>query len=179
MNRRAFLIGSILVFLVAAWGSGCAGRQVKIPRAKVQEKVEKKFPLERNAVVARAELYKPKVYFEEGEVGIRMKFRATLLNREVKGKADVRGTVGYDPEKKRFFVEEMRIVDVETGKFKLSSLGDLKNVIGNLVTKRLEGMVVYTMDESRRKERYAATRIEKVEVDEENDLLIITLGRKR
>jgi hypothetical protein len=179
MRTGNVLISAVIVLFLAGFAGGCAGRQVKIPRASVQKKVEKKFPIERNVVVARAKLYKPEVHLEDGEVGIRTKFRATLLNREVKGKADVRGTVAYDHEKKQFFVEDLHIVDVVTPRFKLSALGDLKNLVGELVAKRIEGMVVYTMDESKRKERYAATRIEKVEIDEENDLLIITLGRKR
>ncbi|MBN2525328.1 MAG: DUF1439 domain-containing protein, partial [Deltaproteobacteria bacterium] len=145
MNKRQWIAG-IVFLLWLPLAAGCAGMQVEIPRAKVQEKVEKKFPIERNVLVAKAKLSDPKVYFEEGEVGIKMKFRASFLNRKVKGKADVRGTIAFDPDKKRFFVEEMRIVEVDTGKLKLSELGELKNIVSRLVAKRLDGMVVYTLD---------------------------------
>lgn len=169
----------ILVLGAMVVSSGCAGRQVKIPRAKVQEKVEKKFPIERSVIVAKTKLYKPKVYFEGGEVGIRMKFRASLLKKEVKGKINVRGTVEYDAEKYRFYIADMEIVELETDSLKLTDFGELKSVISRLVAKRIEGMVVYKLDTSKRKERYASKRIETVEFDEDKDILIITLGRKR
>ncbi|MBN2343500.1 MAG: DUF1439 domain-containing protein [Deltaproteobacteria bacterium] len=173
--KHCIKIIGVLLVLVA---SGCV-HHVEVPLAKVQQKVEKKFPVEKSVVVAKAKFYKPKVYFEGSEVGIRLKFRASFLNRKVKGKVDVRGVIAYDPEKKRFYVDEIYIVDVDTGKVKLSDLGQMKDLVSRLVAKRINGLVVYTLDDSKRKERYAASRIEKVEVDESGEVLIITLGRKR
>ncbi|MBN2719098.1 MAG: DUF1439 domain-containing protein [Deltaproteobacteria bacterium] len=169
----------LLILAIMVLGSGCAARQVKIPRAKIQEKVETKFPLERSVIVAKTKLYSPKVYFEDGEVGIRMKFKATFLKKEVKGKVNVRGTVEYDADKYRFYIADMQIVDVETPNLKLSSFGELKSVVSKLVAKRLDGMVVYTLDTSKRRERYASKRIESVVFDEQNDIVIITLGKKQ
>ena len=79
----------------------------------------------------------------------------------------------------RFFIADMEIVELETDSLKLTNFGELKSVVSKLVAKRIEGMVVYKLDTSKRKERYASKRIETVEFDAEKDLLIITLGKKR
>lgn len=173
--KNATVVLVFFSFLV----SGCAGMQIEIPRSTVQKKVEKKFPIRKKALVAKTELTNPEVYFEGEKVGIRIKFEGSAVGKKVKGTADVRGDLVYRRKKKKFYVKNMKLVEMKVGKKKITDSIVIRGVINNLVIKKFDGMVVYTLNDSKRKERFAASYMEKVEVDEKNDCLVITLGQRK
>lgn len=175
---KTILVAGSLVALLSLCG-GCAGMQFEISRSTVQKKVEKKFPIHKSVLVAKVELTNPNVYFADKEIGITLDFKGNVLTKKINGTADVRGTLVYKPKKKKFYIEELKLIELETADKKISSFGKLQSIVNSVIKKKLDGLMVYTLNPEKRKERFARAYMEKVEVSEDKDSLIVTLGHRQ
>ncbi len=155
-------------------GCGKAGIDLEIPRSTVQEMVARKFPFEKNAIIARFKVHTPNVYFEGTQIGLKLKYDSNFLNKELSGSVDVRGDLSFDSQKAQFLLKNAKIVKMEVSDPYFQNKEKLKSAINSIVSNYLDGYPVYTLNQSNIKEYIKGKLIKKIVV--KNDSLIVTFG---
>lgn len=180
-RRRPWMILCLSAALLWGMLPGCDGGGVtlSIDRARIQERVSEKFPIERELELATLTLTDPVVDFNAGpdRIGLttNLKLQRKNIPLAVVGKARTSGKVRYEKADATFYMADVRVEDLELplqllGKERKQRLLGLANtaVAGSIEEIPLDTLQSATSAEA------ANTLIQGVSVKQ--DKLIITLG---
>jgi hypothetical protein len=156
--------------------SGCGNfhKTITIPRATIQELINKKFPIDRNLIIARLTLETPSVYFKQQNIGVKMNYIGNFLTEEIKGSFDVNGRIAYKQDKGAFYLTDINIEEFEVNGLDLANGDKIKNVMQNIANNCLEKYPVYKLNQDKFKQKIAKIFLEELTV--KGETLIIKLG---
>jgi len=169
---KKVIIIAICIFVTF---SGCAfKKEILIPRAKIQEAISKKFPYQKDALIARLTMQTPEVYFKGKNIGLRVFYYGNFLAQEIKGFVDVYGNITYEPETGTLYLHDFTIADITANENNLLEKINLQKIIDKVATDYLDGLPVYRLDPHDYKENLARLLVKDIFV--RNDDLVIVLG---
>lgn len=173
---RAHRKGGVILlgFITILGGLNCEKFQkdIFIPRVAIQETLTKKFPYEKNVVVARTTLKDPEIYFQDSSLGIRLNYWANFLEKEINGKIDLNGSIKY--HKGKFYLTNLDIVEFSMEEKSFSSGGKLSAIVSSVIKNYIDGFPIYTLKQSDFKQNLAKMLLKNITV--QGDSLCITLG---
>ena len=107
----------ILLFTIMLFGLiSCdflANKTIHVPKAIIQERTEKKFPITKNFLLASVTLKNPKVNFKDEKMLIETDYSMNFLDENNKGKMYLSSGIRYDEAK-----EELYLVDLTVDKIR-------------------------------------------------------------
>ena len=164
----------IVVSMLFVFSSCAFQKETIIPRAKIQELVSKKFPYDRNVLIARITVQAPEVYFKGKRIGLRLSYYGNFLGEEIKGSADFNGNIIYKSQTGAFYLSDFIISDIAFNEHDFSEKAKLQNLIDNIISNYLNQFPVYHLNPDDFKQNLARLLIKDVFV--RNDDVIIVLG---
>jgi hypothetical protein len=172
MQMRLFL--AVLTALILS-GTGCAFQaDITIPKYAVQNQVDMKFPVEKDVVIAKAELKYPDVYFKGDHIGMRLQYVGRFLKKPAEGLIDFHGPLVYKPEKGAFYLAKIEIVNFTVNKESLSNRDKLQGTLESIINTFIMDVPVHRLKQRDFKEKLARLLLKKVRVKDET--LILTVG---
>lgn len=156
--------------------SGCGNfhKTIFIPRATIQGLIDKKFPIDRNLIIARLTLETPRVYFKDQNVGIKMNYKGNFLTDEIKGYFDVNGRIEYKQERAAFYLTDINIEEFEVNGLNFSNSEKIKSVIQNIANNCLGMYPVYQLNQKNFSQKIAKVFLKELTIKDES--LVIRLG---
>ncbi|HEY9162672.1 MAG TPA: DUF1439 domain-containing protein [Desulfomonilia bacterium] len=129
---KKMIYAAIIIMLAIL---GCrAEKEVTIPRSTIQKMVEKKFPIEKDSMIANIRLFAPQVFFVNDSIGIKMKYSAALLIKEVGGTVSFKCKPVYRPENTSFYMSNFELTDI--------TMNNVNSFIGKDQLMSLTSMIV-------------------------------------
>lgn len=145
---RKFKIFKILFIIMCITACNILeNKTLMIPKGIIQKKVEKKFPISKNLIIAKMVLTNPKVTFEGEKIYIEAEYDINTIERKNKGKLYLSSNVKYNNEKEELYLVGFsidKIVD-ENNEEKFNSKND--EIIKNILSNYLEMTPVYKLKE--------------------------------
>lgn len=172
MKKSLFLLSVIVTLFVS--GCGNFHKTITIPKATIQGLIDKKFPVERNLIIARLKLETPSVYFKDQNIGIKMNYKGNFLTEEIHGSLDVNGRIAYKQDKGAFYLTDIYIEEFEVNGLNLSKENKIKIVIQNIANNCLEKYPVYQLNQDKFKQKIAKIFLKELTVKEET--VVVRLG---
>jgi hypothetical protein len=176
MNRLS--LGRLgIAFLGLALSGAACGYQtdVKVSRDKIQDLLEKKFPIEKDAVLAKLSLHSPKVYFQGGNaIGMRLQYTAGLLGKQAVGEVAFHGPPVYKPEEGAFYLSALTIDEFTINDDSLSHKEKLRARVSSVLDAVIPHVPLYRLRQQDFKHKLAKLLLKSVRVEGED--LILTMG---
>lgn len=160
--------------LVAFSGCGAASKEVVISRSQIQAMVDKKFPFDANAVIARLTVDSPRVYFVGTNVGIEVHIQGGFMGTELEGTVDLNGRLTYEKEEGAFFLKDIEISEITVNDAGFRDTDRFKPIVAKMVTNYLDDFPVYRLDTDDSKQSIAKYLLKDIAV--RGDTLVVTLG---
>lgn len=167
----------ILPFFIAALiTTGCNSFQktIIIPRATLQNLIDKKFPVDGNLIVASFTLDTPSIYFRDQKIGMKMKYSGNFLADEIKGYLDVNGSIMYKHGKGAFYLTDFNIEELEVNGLNLSNEKKIKAIVQNIANNCLEEYPLYQLDQKNFRQKIAKIFLKELTI--KGETLVIKLG---
>jgi hypothetical protein len=155
-------------------GCGNIHKTIIIPRATLQSLINKKFPIDKNIIIARFKIDSPDVYFKDQNVGIKMNYKGNFLADEIEGYMDVNGRIMYKQDKGAFYLTDINIEEFEVNGLNFSNANKMKFVIQNIANNFLEKYPVYYLNQKSFRQKVAKIFLKKLTIKDET--LEIQLG---
>ena len=163
-----------IAFIIVFVGCEKFQKDIVIPRAKIQEGVEKSFPYTKNAILAKITLNDPRIYFKGEKLGVKILYVAESLGKKSIGFADFNGSVWYNQEKGAFYMSGFNLIEVTANESALSNKKGIKKAIESVANNYLEKFPVYRLKQSDYKQNLAKLLLKGLRIEGEN--LIVTVG---
>jgi len=136
--------------------------------------LDKKFPIDKNAVIARLTLDSPSVYFKKKNIGMKLHYYGNFLNKEITGCADFNGHLSYKRDKGAFYLTDFNIADIAVNDANFSNKEKLRAVVLKILNNYLDDYPVYRLDQKDFKHNLAKLMLKNLNIVGES--LVITLG---
>jgi len=157
----------ILLFVVMLFGllscNFLANKTIHVPKAVIQEKTDKKFPITKNFIVASVTLKNPKVNFKDEKLLIETDYNISLLDENSKGKMYLSSNIRYDEAKEELYLVDLSVDKIINDKGEETANSKAENTLKTLITNYVEMSPVYKYGEEERK-REAKGKKSKVKV---------------
>jgi hypothetical protein len=172
MIRNIVLVA--LVFPAFVINCGRFQKDIQIPKTTIQEMVDKKFPFDKNVVIARLTLDSPAVYFKDKNIGMKLNYYGNFLNKEIKGGIDFNGKITYRQKQGAFYLTDFNIVTITVSDANFSNEEKLKTTILKITNNYLDDYPVYRLDQTDFKQNIAKLLLRDLKIEGEE--LVITMG---
>lgn len=119
-------------------------KTIRVPKALIQSKVNKKFPITKNFLVAKLTLSSPKVSFKDDKMHVETNFSTSLLTGGTKGKLYLSSGIRYDKEKEVMYLVDLSVDKITDEKGKAIADSKISETIRNLIVNYVEMNPVYS-----------------------------------
>ncbi|MCP4599521.1 MAG: DUF1439 domain-containing protein [Proteobacteria bacterium] len=167
---KVLILLSALVFI----GCGTVKEEVSVSKSQIQEIVAKKFPYEKNAIIAKFKLHSPQVYFKDKNIGMKLEYVGSLLNKEIKGHIDFIGRITYRSKSAAFYLDNLQLVDITVDNSSFSNKEKLKSIVSNILNNYMNDYPVYSLNPNDFKQNAAKLLLKDISV--KGDSLVLTLS---
>jgi hypothetical protein len=151
-------------------------RDVTIRKYEIQNVIDPQFPVEKDVIIAKAELKYPDVYFFKGDhLGMKLQYTGRFLKKPAEGQIDLRGSLIYKPEKGALYLSKIEIVDFSVNKESRPNKDKLQGTLEAILSDFIVTIPIYRLKQKDFKEDLAKLQLKKIRVENEN--LILTVGR--
>lgn len=166
----------VLLFLVAIYLSACnkSPLVINISQEQIQKGLDKKFPYQKNALLAKLELTDPKVSLSENKIFIDVSFEGTALKKSVKGQVSIVTRVAYKQDKKAFYLKDFDILKLDVGNASAIEKKKLTGTLEKGLAAYLASFPVYKLKEKDYKQNIASMLLKDIKT--KGDQLVVTLG---
>jgi hypothetical protein len=162
-------------FALSLSGAACGfQKDITVSRNEIQNKVDLKFPIEKDVIIAKANLKYPEIYFKGNQIGMKLQYTGRFLKKPAEGQIDFHGPLIYKPEKGSFYFSRLEVVNFTVNKESLSNREKLQGIIESILNEFIGDIPVHRLNQRDFKERLAKLLLKKVRVENEN--LILTVG---
>ena len=147
---------------------------IVLTQSEIQEKAEKKFPVEERALIAKVRLEDPKVLLEEGSdrLGLELTARVILGPIEYPGRIGVDGRLHYDPKRGEFFLVDATVTRVNIPALEETYADQVREAASVALKGVLPNVPIYSLDSPR--EKSAKMFIQSVRV--KNGKVMVEMG---
>ncbi len=151
MHRLAILWTLLLLVTLAA---GCVGPGrfvVRVSQQQVQQRIAKRFPLERKHLVFLVRLEQPRVSFVAGgQISIRASAVALVAGVEAgRASAVIQGRVRYDAETHFFYLADPQVTGLEADHMPARYLRRARRAVNQFTKNALPQLPIYRLDGSK------------------------------
>jgi hypothetical protein len=167
-------IARALVFLTLTAGACGYQTDVRVSRDRIQGLVERKFPIEKDAMLAKLKLHSPKVFFQGNDIGLRLEYDAGLLGKSTVGQIVFHGPPVYQPEQGAFYLSRLTIDEFTVDEHSLSHKQKLRDKVTSVLDVVMPRVPLYHLKQQDFKHRLAKLLLKRVRV--EDDTLVLTMG---
>ena len=165
-----------ILFALSLSGVACGfQRDVTIRKYEIQNVIDPQFPVEKDVIIAKAELKYPDIYFNGDHLGMKLQYTGRFLKKPAEGQIDLRGPLIYKPEKGAFYLSKIEIVNFSVNKDSHSSKDKLQGTFEAILGDFIVTIPIYRLKQKDFKEDLAKLQLKKIHVENEN--LILTMGR--
>ncbi len=147
---------------------------VSVPRDKIQALIEKKFPIEKDAVLARVKLQSPAVYFQGNQIGMRLRYEAGVLGKQATGEIAFHGAPVYEADEGAFYLSTLTIADFTVNGDDLPHADKLRERISSVLDAVIPHVALYRLRQQDFKHALAKLLLKQVRVAGES--LVLTMG---
>jgi hypothetical protein len=167
--RMVALIGLIVT------GAACGYQtDVTVSRDKVQALLDKKFPIEKDAVLARVKLDSPRVYFQSNQLGMRLRYEAAVLGKQATGEVAFHGAPVYKADEGAFYLSTLTVADFTVDGDGLPHAEKLRDRISSVLDAVIPHVPLYRLRQQDFKHALAKLLLKQVRVEGES--LVLTMG---
>jgi hypothetical protein len=128
-----------------------ANKTIHVPKAIIQEKTDKKFPITKNFLVASVTLKNPKVDFKDEKLLIEADYNINLLDENSKGKMYLSSGIRYDEAKEELYLVDLSVDKIINDKGEETANSKAEKTLKTLITNYVEMSPVYKYGEEERK----------------------------
>lgn len=167
---------SVLLFLLAICFSACnkSPLVINISQEQIQKALDKKFPYQKNALLAKLALTDPKVSLSENKIFVDIAFEGKALKKSVKGQMSVSGRVAYKQEKHAFYLKEFDILKIDVANIEEAEKKKLVGILKKGIATYLASFPVYKLKKKDYKQNIASMLLKDLKT--EGDQLVVTLS---
>lgn len=180
MKARTLVVAALL-----AAGGGAAWYTLRdgtvtitLTQAELEQQLGKRFPLRKTYLELLAVVYEnPRVVLTDGSdvLGIGVDARVDVpLKGDVKGGADIRTKLAYDPERSAFVLHDPKVERLELAGLDAKIADRVKDLANVLAVEQLPGIPVYTLKPTDGKRTAARLLLRSVTV--RDGVLVLELG---
>lgn len=162
-----------VTFSLLFGGCGVFKKEVVIPKATIQDMLDKKFPIEKTTLLVKVKMSEPKVYFKSGNIGIIIKYWADALGKEMDGIVDVNTRVRYD--NRSFYLSNVETPMISMNDKEIDQDGKVTKAILSILRNYLENYPVYKLKQSDVKQNLAKLLLKDITVEDESLKVLIGL----
>ncbi len=150
-NIRSTIIRNIFIVMVLLFGlvscNFLANKTIKVPKSMIQSKVEKKFPITKNYMLAKLTLSNPKVSFKEERLYIEANYSSSLLTEGVRGRMYLSSGIRFDQENEAVYLADLSIDRITDENGKELADSNAADAIKALIVNYVEMNPVYKIKE--------------------------------
>lgn len=159
--KRFFLLMLTLIILISTVSCKKGENTVKVPLFLVNNAVAKKFPIEKNAIIARAILENPKVSFSEDRLVMILDYKASFVGEKLEGKVKVSSRVVYENDTREVYLTDLSIDEIKDKDGKVIERGKVYDSLNELLSNYIAKKPVYEMEEKYKNYEIIGIKIEK------------------
>jgi hypothetical protein len=183
MKRRTLLIAAGVIGGALVGGLVLLSTmtyEVVIPQSKIQEELDKKFPIEQSAMfVINIKLQDPKVILDDGAERIRFRMNVDIsspIQDDAQGTAEISGKIRYARETGEFFFTDAKIDKIEVD----GAAGDLIEKFDSMASDALrdflENQPLYTLDTNDFRQAIFKATLKEIKIRDQSVILRMGLG---
>lgn len=168
-----------MLTLLIILGIGCQDkdRDIDLPKAKIQEILDKKFPIEKDSKLLSFSLFDPFLTLEENRFGINLSFKYNALGISNNGSLDIFGDIDYNRENGSFYLRNVEIRNLKLEDDKI------KKLTSNAISKALNSFFalnpIYKLEDKGLKERLARFLLKEIRIMEDKVLIVLDAESKK
>jgi hypothetical protein len=144
--RRLFTAAVLALPILMQVACGTT-KEITVQRLDVQNALAPSFPMDKDAVVAKAQLKSPEVYFQDGGLGVKLHYTGRYMKRLAEGQIEFRGPLTYKPDRGAFFMEKVAVVDFTVNRENQANKTALQAILEHFVTEFAAETPVYRLDQ--------------------------------
>ncbi|WP_299454811.1 DUF1439 domain-containing protein [uncultured Microscilla sp.] len=165
-----------LAFLIVFCLSACNKSPVviDISQEQIQKALDKKFPYQKNAIIAKVAFTDPKVSISANKIFVEMSFGGNAWKKSIQGQVGVVGRVAYKQDKKAFYLKEFDILKIDAGNVKEVEKQRLVKVFKKAMVVYLTSFPVYKLKKKDYKQNIARMLLKDLKTT--GDKLVVTLS---
>ena len=163
--KRIFLLVLIIISVLSCEKGE---KTVKVPQFMVNKAIAKKFPVEKNLVLARAVIENPKVTFSEDRLVMNLDYKISLVGEKKEGKAKVSSKVSFDKDTREVYLDDLLIDEIWNKDGSKVEKGKTYDILNELLANYIAKKPVYEMEE-----KYKDYEIKNIKI--ENGSLYVTV----
>ncbi len=124
--------------------------RVEIPRDDLQQRVERRFPLEKKVMFARIALEEPSVILTDksDRIGLAAQVRLDGPGLREKGSVAVDGKLRYDGKERLFYLDDAKVVELDMPHLSPRHRPAVERVSTALLASYLEQTPIYELEKS-------------------------------
>jgi len=122
-------------------------KEITVQRLDIQNALAPSFPVEKDAVVAKAQLKSPEVYFQNGGLGVKLHYAGRYMKRVAEGQIEFRGPLVYKPDQGAFFMEKVEVVEFKVNRENHANKSALQAILEHFVTEFAAETPMYRLDQ--------------------------------
>lgn len=165
----------IVITIMLISGCGKFQKEVLISKDQIQATLNKKFPYDKNAIIARLTLDSAKVYFKNENIGLKLSYYGNFLNKEIKGIVDFNGKIFYNNSKGAFYLHEFEIAEISVNESNFSQQEKLEATVLKIVKNYLDDYPVYRLNQGDFKQNLAKLALKDISVQGENLAILLVI----
>ena len=147
-------------------------KEIKFDKEYLQEKLDKKFPIKKNLILMKIDLFNP-ILFLDNLIEIKINFKVGILKNQYEGILKVKGDLKYSKETSSFYFNDFQIIEIKSEKLDKEITLKFKNTTNKLLNTYFKNYPVYTLDDKDFKHSLAKLILSEIKI--EKDKLIIVL----
>ena len=163
--KRIFLLVLIIISVLSCEKGE---KTVKVPQFMVNKAIAKKFPVEKNLVLARAVIENPKVTFSDDRLIMNLDYKISLVGEKKEGKAKVSSKVSFDQDTREVYLDDLLIDEIWNKDGSKVEKGKTYDILNELLANYIAKKPVYEMEE-----KYKDYEIKNIKI--ENGSLYVTV----
>ena len=162
------MIFLLVLIIISVLSCEKGEKTVKVPQFMVNKAIAKKFPVEKNLVLARAVIENPKVTFSEDRLVMNLDYKISLVGEKKEGKAKVSSKVSFDKDTREVYLDDLLIDEIWNKDGSKVEKGKTYDILNELLANYIAKKPVYEMEE-----KYKDYEIKNIKI--ENGSLYVTV----
>lgn len=181
--KRGLLLSVLGILALSLGLVACGGFafEVKIPRAMIEQQVEKKFPTVRNKGLLSLKLANPKLDFQgaRNRLGVAASAEVRIFGMiPIPGQILCDGTLEYRPENGTFVFTDVDVKKFTFNGLPESKMDEVSGLVGSAALSVLGGLEIYKLDPKASEEKLAKMALRGIRVTDDGIVAKLGLGEK-
>lgn len=165
-----------LMVCLTSWLSAATAIEIEVAKARLQDRVEQKFPLYRSKGPFWVKLEHPLVLLDgkHNQLGLSAAMQFQLLRGVRQGTLELQGTPVYDATEGQLVLEQLKVSHFHVQEAREDELYLLKQLLNKAIDKKLKRIPLYSLSQDRPRDQLLKLFLKSVRVG--RNAMILVLG---